>query len=315
MQRDGALEPGKHARIAAGVMTEQGISIGVSVPAQRPAFHWHSVFWFVICVIPVVAVCLPLGLFLVTGFWHVDNGTMVPALSLDNYANFFSNPTYVSVLRQTLTLAAEVAIGNMLVGFGIAYFIWRCPQGWHFPLLVLGTIPLLMSYIIKLYALRSILGNNGFLNQALIAVGVFEKASDLFLFNQTSILITMGIIYLPFSILPIYLTLERIPLSLLHASADLGGSAWQTFRHVTLPCSLPGTVVGGMFSLILALGDFVTPQMVGGVKGFTFGRLIWSQFGMAFDWPFGAAMATILLILSLCVILVAGAIIKRAEAA
>ncbi|MDQ7250030.1 ABC transporter permease [Dongia sedimenti] len=295
-------------------MTDDSLSIGISAPGRKPVFNGPALFWFVICALPVVAVCLPLGLFLATGFWHVDNGTMVPALSLDNYVNFFSNPTYVSVLLQTLTLAAEVAAGNMLIGFGIAYFIWRCPPVWHFPLLVLGTIPLLMSYIIKLYALRSILGNNGFLNQALVAVGLFDKASDLFLFNQTSILITMGIIYLPFSILPIYLTLERIPLSLLHASADLGGSAWQTFRHVTLPCSLPGTVVGGMFSLILALGDFVTPQMVGGVKGFTFGRLIWSQFGMAFDWPFGAAMATILLVLSIGVIVIAGAIIKRTEA-
>jgi spermidine/putrescine transport system permease protein len=296
-------------------MTAESVSPGAASPAQKPRFNWHAVFWFVICAVPVVAVSLPLGLFLATGFWHVDNGTMVPALSLDNYVNFFSNPTYVSVLLQTVTLAAEVAAANMLIGFGIAYFIWRCPQVWHFPLLILGTIPLLMSYVIKLYALRSILGNNGFLNQALLATGIIDKASDLFLFNQTSILITMGIIYLPFSILPIYLTLERIPLSLLQASADLGGSAWQTFRHVTLPCSLPGTVVGGMFSLVLALGDFVTPQMVGGVKGFTFGRLIWSQFGMAFDWPFGAAMATILLILSLCVIVVAGAIIKRTEAA
>jgi len=295
-------------------MTDDSLAVGFSAPVGKPGLRWEAVFWFMVCTVPVVAVCVPLGLFLVTGFWHVENGTMVPALSLDNYATFFSNPTYVSVLRQTLTLAAEVALGNMLIGFGIAYFIWRCPQAWHFPLLVLGTIPLLMSYIIKLYALRSILGNNGFLNQALIGVGLFDKASDLFLFNQTSILITMGIIYLPFSILPIYLTLERIPQSLLQASADLGGSAWLTFRHVTLPCSLPGTVVGGMFSLILALGDFVTPQMVGGVKGFTFGRLIWSQFGMAFDWPFGAAMATILLILSLCVIVAAGAIIKRTEA-
>jgi spermidine/putrescine transport system permease protein len=149
----------------------------------------------------------------------------------------------------------------------------------------------------------------------LIATGILEKASDLFLFNQTSILITMAIVYLPFSILPIYLTLERIPASLLQASADLGGSAWQTFRHVTVPCSLPGTVVGGMFSLILALGDFVTPQMVGGTKGFTFGRLIWSQFGMAFDWPFGAAMATILLVLALVVIALAGALIKKTEVA
>jgi len=293
-------------------MTSSGAAIQPA-PLRRGAMNWAKVSWIVVCTVPLVAVCVPLGMFLVMGFWQVDNGAMIPSPSLDNYATFFANPTYVSVLLKTLLLAAEVALANMLIGFCIAYFIWRCPAALHLPLLVLCTIPLLMSYIIKLYAIRALLGSNGFLNQMLIATGALEKASDLFLFNQTSILITMAIVYLPFSILPIFLTLERIPVSLLQASADLGGSAWQTFRHVTVPCSLPGTVVGGMFSLILALGDFVTPQMVGGTRGFTFGRLIWSQFGMAFDWPFGAAMATILLILSLVVIALAGALVKKTE--
>jgi spermidine/putrescine transport system permease protein len=295
-------------------MNEGAAALNLPVIQERRV-DWTGLFWLAVSAVPLVTVCLPLGLFLVTGFWHVDNGQMIPAISLENYLTFFSNPTYVSVLLKTLQLAAEVALGNMLVGFGIAYFIWRCPPALHFPLLVLGTIPLLMSYIIKLYAIRALLGNNGLLNQALLATGILDQPSDIFLFNQSSILITMGIVYLPFSILPIYLTLERIPQSLLQASADLGGSAWQTFRYVVVPCSLPGTAVGGMFSLILALGDFVTPQMVGGVKGFTFGRLIWSQFGMAFDWPFGAAMATILLLLSLLVIAAAGLLIRKSEAA
>lgn len=277
--------------------------------------RWFSerMIWLLIYAVPVLLICGPLANFLVIGFWRVDGGTMIADFSLANYVTFFTNPTYTAVLVKTMYLAAEVAVVSILIGFSIAYFVWKCPRAVHYPLLVMSTVPLLMSYIIKLYAIRSILGFDGFLNALLVATGILDHPSGIFLFNQTAILIAMSIVYLPFAILPVYLTLERIPESLLQASSDLGASAWQTFRYVVLPASLPGTVVGGMFSYILALGDFVTPQMVGGVQGFTFGRVIWSQFGMAFDWPFGAAMSTVLLLLSLMVIGVAGKLVKKAE--
>jgi spermidine/putrescine transport system permease protein len=280
-----------------------------------PKRRWNSdtIIWLLICSVPVLAICGPLANFLIIGFWRVDGSTMIADFSLHNYATFITNPTYKAVLLKTMLLAAEVALVSILFGFAIAYFIWKCPRPAHFALLVASAIPLLMSYIIKLYAIRSILGLDGLLNTLLVTSGILERPSGIFLFNQFAILLAMSIIYLPFSILPIYLTLERIPENLLQASADLGASAWQTFRYVVLPASLPGGIIGGMFSYILALGDFVTPQMVGGVQGFTFGRVIWSQFGMAFDWPFGAAMSTVLLFLSLGVIGLAGKLVKQAE--
>jgi spermidine/putrescine transport system permease protein len=114
-------------------------------------------------------------------------------------------------------------------------------------------------------------------------------------------------------ILPVFISLERIPHRLLEASTDLGASQWRTFRHVVLPLSLPGTVAGALFAFVLALGDFVTPQMVGGTSGFTFGRLIWSQFGLAYNWPLGAAMAGVLLATAMAVILAAGYATRRAR--
>jgi spermidine/putrescine transport system permease protein len=107
-------------------------------------------------------------------------------------------------------------------------------------------------------------------------------------------------------ILPVFISLERIPRRLLEASSDLGAGKLHTFRRIILPLSLPGTVAGSLFAFILAMGDFVTPQMVGGTSGFTFGRLIWSQFGLAYNWPLGSAMAAILLATGLAVILIAG---------
>ena len=107
---------------------------------------------------------------------------------------------------------------------------------------------------------------------------------------------------LPFAILPIFVALERIPRSLFEASADLGGSAWATFRRVVLPLSLPGALIGASFTFVLALGDFVTPQMVGGMSGITFGRIVYRQFGLAFNWPFGAALSVILAVVVLAVL-------------
>ena len=112
----------------------------------------------------------------------------------------------------------------------------------------------------------------------------------------------MSIILLPFAMLPIFIALERIPRSIVDASADLGACAFQTFRDVVWPLSMQGTIVGATFTFVLALGDFITPQMVGGTSGFTFGRIIYSQFGFAFNWPFGAALSVILLVVVLIAI-------------
>jgi spermidine/putrescine transport system permease protein len=155
------------------------------------------------------------------------------------------------------------------------------------------------------------LGLNGLVNQTLLGLGLVEKPSQIFLFNQRAVLFTMVVIYLPFVVLPIFLALERIPKSLLHASIDLGANAFDTFRRIVLPLSLPGTIGGALFAFVLALGDFITPQMVGGTTGFTIGRVIFSQFGLAYNWPFGAAMAAILLVTALAGIVMASYAISR----
>ena len=197
------------------------------------------------------------------------------------------------------------------MGYPIAWFIWQQRGSRRYLLLLLAVVPLFMSYIVKLYTLRSMLGLNGLVNQLLLGIGVIDKPSQMFLFNQRAVLVTMVVIYLPFVILPIFLALERIPKSLLNASIDLGAGAWDTFRRIVLPLSLPGTIGGALFAFVLALGDFITPQMVGGTTGFTIGRVIYSQFGLAYDWPFGAAMAAILLATSLAGIVLAGMAMSR----
>ena len=276
-----------------------------------PRLTARWLIFLLMAAVPVAFIVAPIGSFLLISFFRADKHEIIRELTLFNYVNFFGNWTYLGTYLGTILLCLEVVAVSVLVGYPIAWFIWQQKGSRRYLMLLLAVVPLFMSYIVKLYTLRSMLGLNGLVNQMLLSLGILEKPSQLFLFNQRAVLITMVVIYLPFVILPIFLALERIPRSLLHASIDLGAGAWDTFRRIVLPLSFPGTVAGALFVFVLALGDFITPQMVGGTTGFTIGRVIYSQFGLAFDWPFGAAMAAILFLTALAGILMAGFAMSR----
>jgi spermidine/putrescine transport system permease protein len=264
-----------------------------------------------VAAVPLLLVVAPIGTFLAISIFRAEKHIMNYTPTAENYAEFFGNWTYFGTYLGTILLCLEVMALSILVGYPIAWFIWRQKGSRRYVLLLLAVVPLFMSYIVKLYTLRSMLGLNGLISQMLLGLGILEKPSQIFLFNQRAVLITMAVIYMPFVILPIFLALERIPRSLLQASFDLGASGWDTFRRIVLPLSLPGTIAGALFAFVLALGDFITPQMVGGTTGFTIGRVIYSQFGLAYNWPFGAAMAAILLITALAGIVLAGIAMSR----
>lgn len=285
------------------------LALAPPTPVERAQSLALRLLWLgVTYAIPGLFILVPLLSFLLYGFWQVQDNAIVREFTLANYVEFLSNESYTLVFFNTLLLAFRVMAINLLLGYPVAFFLAGRRGRLRYQLVLALVIPLLMSYIIKIYAMRGILGPNGLLNQALILLGILERPSDLFLFNMNAVLITMAVIMLPFMILPIFIALERIPKSLLDASADLGATPWQTFRRITLPMSLPGAVVGAMFCFVLALGDFLAPELVGGTQGFTFGRLVFSQFGMAFNWPLGAALSVVLLAVALAVIVLASRI-------
>jgi spermidine/putrescine transport system permease protein len=255
---------------------------------------WRAIALLAAYGLPVFFILLPLCGFLVYSLFWVEGTELHYDLTLVNYRRFFTDEIYIPVLRQTVVLCLEVAALCIAFGYPVAYFLSGLKGRKKFTLLMLLLVPLLMSYIIKMYAIRSILGGNGFLNRTLIALGIVDQPLTFFVFNLNAVLLTLSVLLLPFAILPIFLSLERIPKNLLEASSDLGGSNAQTFFRVILPLSLPGVVSAATFVFVLAIGDFLTPQMVGGQSGFTFGRVIYSQFGTAFNWPFGAALSVIL---------------------
>ncbi|WP_421914150.1 ABC transporter permease [Mesorhizobium sp.] len=275
-----------------------------SGPIQAAERRWSLLVTVLAFAMPVVFVLVPLVIFLDYSFFSVDQGTIVHTPTLGNYVRFVTDPVFFKVFWNTIVLCLSVAAICILLAYPAAYFLTTLQGRWRYALLMLLLVPLLMSYVIKIYAIRSILGLNGFLNKALVGLGILEQPSTLFVFNMNAILLTLTLLLIPFAILPIFLALERIPQVLLRASDDLGATGLQTFLRITLPLSLPGVASAASFVFVLAIGDFLTPQMVGGISGFTFGRILYSQFGTAYNWPFGAALSVALAAVVIAAILV-----------
>lgn len=260
---------------------------------------------------PLLLILLPLAAFLITSLGSVSGGEVVIGPTLDNFAVLLSEPIYLQLLGASLLMAAAVATIGVVLGFVVAYLVWRLRGRARYIVLLLTVIPLSMNYVVKIYAMRGILGYNGYLNGLLQWAGIIDEPSRLLLFNRPAVLIVMAVIYLPYAILPIFLALERISPALIGAAADLGARPGRIFRTIILPLGTPGAILAGLFVVLLALGDFLTPQMVGGNRGFTFGSVVWSQFGLAFNWPLGAALASVLLLIVLALMATAQKISAR----
>lgn len=261
--------------------------------------------------LPALFVMAPLASFLAYSLFRMEGGQIVRDLSLANYQRFFTDAVFLKVLWQTCLLCLGVTLLTILFGYPVALFLSTLRGKRRHFLLLMILVPLLMSYIIKIYAIRSILGGKGFLNQFLTWSGIIDAPLTLFVFNLNAVLLSLSMLLIPFAILPIFLSLERVPRDLIEASTDLGASGLQTFARIVLPLSIPGIATAATFVFVLAIGDFLTPQMVGGQSGFTFGRIVFSQFGTAFNWPFGAALATILALVVIAVIMLGNQLERR----
>ena len=276
--------------------------------------YFRTSIWTLISFVLVISLILiPLGSFLSYSFFTVDGTDIIHEFSLFNYQEFLTGEIYIKTFIRTILLALTVMFICILLGYPVAYFLARYAGKYKYSILLMLIIPLFMSYIIKIYMMRSILGFSGLINKVLKMLGVIEKPLEFFLWNQNAVIITLVVILLPLIIIPTFTSLEKIPKNIIEASFDLGCKPFQAFRYVIFPIGLPGLIVGSIFVFILALGDFVTPQLVGGTSGFTYGKIIYSNFGMAFNWPFGAALASILLIVSVIIILFTNRLTEKSK--
>jgi spermidine/putrescine transport system permease protein len=250
----------------------------------------------------VLLVGAPLGVMLFFSFMQVVDGRNVANLTIDNYRQVLSEPFYMRLILQTVVTAILVATVAVVLAFPLAYAVASANTKVRAQLVVLVLVPLWVSYLLRVFAWQTLLGQRGIVNSLLMYVGVVDEPIGALLYSRFSVWIALLHISLPFVFVPILVALERIPPSLLDAARDLGATRRAAFWRVILRLSMPGIVVGFAFAFIETLGDYVTPILLGGTDGVLIGRVVVSQFGIAFNWPLGAAMAFVVLTIALLVI-------------
>src|SRR3954469_23051698 len=232
----------------------------------------------------------------ISAFWEVDAFTaeVIHTWSLDNFRTLWEDHTYWRITGRTIGIAAAVTVTDALLAFPLAYFMAREASGRvRAALFVLVLLPLWSSYLVRIYAWRTILAKNGALNWALNGIGLPDANIA---YTNWAVWIVFSYVWLPFMVLPVYAALERIPDNYLEASADLGGGAGRTFRSVVLPLALPGVIAGSIFTFSLTLGVYVTPLLVGGAGSSFIGNVVYENIGINANIPFAAAFATIPLV-------------------
>ena len=216
--------------------------------------------------------------------------------SLENFKLLFTDDLYVAAWLSSLRIAATATLVCLLLGYPMAYAIARAAPGRRPLLLMLVILPFWTSFLIRVYAWMGLLAENGILNQVLRWTGL---ASDPGTILGTEWAVQLGIVYayLPFMVLPLYASLEKLDTSLLEAAADLGARPFAAFLTVTLPLSLPGIVAGCLLVFIPAVGEFVIPDLLGGTDTLMIGKVLWDEFFTNSDWPLASAVAICLLVL------------------
>lgn len=217
-------------------------------------------------------------------------------LDFENFIFLTEDDLYWKAYLSSLKIALTSTILTLLVGFPIAYGMAKAPQEWRATLLMLVILPFWTSFLIRVYSWMGILSQEGYLNQLLMSIGLISE--PLIILN-TNIAVYIGIVYtyLPFMILPIYSSLEKMDESLLEAAEDLGCSRFTAFWLVTVPLAKQGIIAGSFLVFIPALGEFVIPSLLGGSKTLMIGKVLWEEFFSNRDWPVASAVAVILLLI------------------
>jgi spermidine/putrescine transport system permease protein len=266
-----------------------------------PPLLWVTVFLFV-----------PYAILFCYSFWSVSSAqTILHNWNLQNYLQLVRNPIYLQVLFRSMRIAASVTVLALLLGYPLAYYLSFHAAKRKDLLYQLVIIPLWASYLVRGYAWKTILGSDGVLNGFLQYLHITHRPVEFFLYSPFAVIITLTHIYTPFTLLPIYASLEHIPRNLVEASHDLGASPWSTFRRVILPLSLPGVLAGGTFAFVLTLGDFLAPLLVGGPSGIMISNVVVSLFGAAYNWPLGAAISFCMMLLVVTLLFITERLEKR----
>jgi spermidine/putrescine transport system permease protein len=276
---------------------------------------YSRTYRLLVSVPPILWVALfllfPYALMFAHGFWSVRDGVIVHTWNFANYAALLQNPLYWQVLARTARIAASVTLLSILLGYPLAYFLSFHAGPKKELLYQLVIVPLWVSYLVRGYAWKTILGSDGVLNGFLHYLHITREPLPALLYSPFAVVVMLTHIYTPFVFLPIYASLEHIPRQLVEASHDLGASGRTTFLRIILPLSLPGLLAGATFAFVLSLGDFLAPLLVGGSSGTMIANIVQSLFGAAYDWPLGAAISVCILLFTLALLAASERLEKR----
>lgn len=286
---------------------------GTSAPIERrrsfatlllvaPATLWLLLFG----VAPVVFL-------VVLSFWTTTLFGLTTQLTLDNYKTIFTDWVYAAVLLQTFKIALITTLSTLLLCYPVAYFLASREGRMKSVLLILLFLPFWTSYVVRTFVWLPMLGRNGLVNVVLSYLGVSEPV-DWLLYNQGAVHVGLVYAYALFMILPIYLSIDKLDPALKAAAADLGAGPLRTFYRVTLPLTMPGVMSGSVMVFLLAVGAYVTPQLLGGTDGIMFGNVIAAQFFTTNNWALGAALSVVMMLSVLFVLLVTGRTVRFQQA-
>lgn len=246
----------------------------------------------------IIFVMLPLIYVLVISFMSRNvYGGIEYTFTLDNYKEMLQ-PLYIKVIWKSLKLAFLTTVMCLLIGYPLAYWIASKPSKTSAKLLMLVMIPYWTSSLVRLYSLNLLAMPNGFLNLFLMKLHIISEPLDL-LYSDTMVVFGLLTAMLPFSVLPLYSSIEKLDKSLIEASKDLGANAVTTFRKITIPQTMPGIVGCVLLVFIPSLGMYYVPEMLGGGKVMLVGTLVKNQFLVTKNWPFGASLAILLIMITL----------------
>ena len=284
-----AIEPGRGRRLAGWLHARPRTQLRLLLLAP---LAWMVLVYFG-----------SLFVLLLSAFWETDSftGQVLPfQWSLDAFESIATNPVYRAIAIRTLVVAIAVTLTDALLAIPIAYYMARVASRRTRRILVIAVLmPLWAAYLVKVYAWRTILQENGFLEWILTPLGINAPGLGQIL----NAWLVLSYLWLPYMVLPVYAGFERIPGSLLEASADLGGRGWTTFRRIILPLVLPALVAGSIFTFSLTLGDYITPQLVSNTQ--FIGNVVYANVGVANNLPLAAAFATVPVAIMIVYLLIA----------
>lgn len=250
----------------------------------------------------VFLILLP-NIFLVSySLWKNELGFIAHTWSFQNYSQLFSSEVFKTLLERTLIIALISTALATLIAYPLAYVIVTKFGRYKAIAALLIIIPLWVSYLMRVFAWKIILGEHGVLNGMLQTTGVINKPSTAFLYSTSTVILTLTYVAIPYVFLASYTALDRVPRHYYEASSDCGASAWRTFRHVVWPLTRPGVAIGFAIGFVLTFGDYVTPAMVGGLEGTMLGSIVLQEFGTANNWPSGAAIGVTIIAAGLIVL-------------